>query len=191
MIQNIDNSQQLGYTANASYQRSITGAQLTVSSVSGSDNDNLFSVDQVSFSYFKIEESATYSSTGSIASAAETAYDLLRGFVLDIFEKQGLDTTISIGEQSIDLETLTVESAQELIADDGYFGVEQTSDRIVDFAIGISGDDPSRMDAILEGIERGFNEALEAFGGWLPDISYTTYDAVIEKLDAWANGVQT
>ena len=80
--------------------------------------------------------------------------------------------------------------AQAMIAEDGYFGVEQTSDRIVDFAIGIAGGDPSRLDAILAGVEQGFNEALEAFGGWLPDISYQTYDAVLAKLDAWANGEQ-
>ena len=190
MIQNIENSQQLGYSVNASYQRSVTAARLDFNSVSGGDKDNLFSLDQVSFSYFRIEESATYSSTGSIQSAAESAYDLLRGYVLDVFEKQGLDFNISIGEDSFDLRTLTPEKAQELVADDGYFGVEQTSDRIVDFAKGISGDDPSRIDAILEGIEKGFNEALEAFGGWLPDISYNTYDAVLEKLDDWANGAQ-
>ena len=29
--------------------------------------------------------------------------------------------------------------------------------------------------------------ALDGFGGTLPEISYNTYDAVIEKLDAWAN----
>ena len=190
MIHNIDNSQQLGYTASASYQRSVTAASVTFNSVTGSDNGNLFSLDQVNFSYFKIEESTTYSASGAIQSAAETAYDLLRGYVLDIFEKQGLDSSFSIGEETIDLETVTSEQAQELIADDGYFGIEQTSDRIVDFAIGISGSDPSRLDAILEGIEQGFNEALEAFGGWLPDISYDTYDAVLEKLDNWANTAQ-
>jgi hypothetical protein len=52
--------------------------------------------------------------------------------------------------------------------------------------MGIAGGDHSRLDAIKEGVEKGFNEALEAFGGWLPDISYDTYDAVMNKLDTWA-----
>lgn len=186
MIQNIENSQQLGYTANASYQRNITAARMTVNSVSGSDNEDFFSVDQVSFSYFKIEESATYSSTGVIQSVSETAYDLLRGYVLDVFEKQGLDSTFSIGGETINLETLTSEKAQALVGSDGYFGVEQTSDRIVNFAVGIAGNDPDRLETILEGVQQGFNEALEAFGGWLPEISYETYDRVIEKLNSWA-----
>ncbi len=110
--------------------------------------------------------------------------------MLDVFEKQGLGTTINIGEQDIDLQQLSQQDALALIAEDGYFGVEQTSDRIVDFAIGMAGGDQSRLDAILAGVEKGFQEALEAFGGWLPDISYQTYDAVQQKLDAWANGNQ-
>ena len=63
--------------------------------------------------------------------------------------------------------------------------MEQTSDRIFQFATGIAGGDTSRIEAIKEGITRGFAEAKEAFGGWLPDISYDTYDAVMKKLDDW------
>ena len=38
--------------------------------------------------------------------------------------------------------------AQADIADDGYWGVEQTSDRILDFAKALSGDDPDKADAM-------------------------------------------
>lgn len=112
--------------------------------------------------------------------------ELLRTLVVKTFEEQGLATTISMGEESVDIESLTPEQAQDLIAEDGYFGVEKTSERIFKAAIGIAGNDPSRLDAILEGIEDGFAEAEQAFGGTLPDISYQTRDAVIEKLNAWA-----
>jgi hypothetical protein len=119
-------------------------------------------------------------------------FDLLRGLVMNMFKEQGLTMKVLLGNeetgvQEINLEEITQEEAAELVADDGYFGVEQTSDRIVDFAIGIAGGDPARIDAMKAGVEQGFNDALEAFGGWLPDISYNTYDAVMDKLDAWAN----
>lgn len=104
--------------------------------------------------------------------------------------RAGVDTKIAIGDSEIDIAILTQEEAQELVADDGYFGVEQTSDRIFQFAIGVAGGDPSQIDAIKEGVDKGFQEALKAFGGELPDISYDTYDAVIEKLDNWANESQ-
>jgi hypothetical protein len=145
--------------------------------------------DQVSISYSK-ESLTTYDSAMTLKGSQNDGFDLLRGLVINILKEQGIALNISTGTaeteiKDINLEELTQEEAAELIADDGYFGVEQTSDRIVDFAIGIAGGDPARIDAIMAGVEQGFNEALEVFGGSLPDISYSTYDAVIEKLNAW------
>ncbi len=141
--------------------------------------------DKVTLSYSS-ESVITYSSSMTLEGTQNDGFDLLRGLVLNILKDQGIDHHIQTEEQNIDLSTLSQEEAQGLIEEDGYFGVEQTSDRIVDFAIGISGDDPTRLDAIKQGVEQGFQEALDAFGGWLPDISYDTYDAVMEKLDSWA-----
>lgn len=136
------------------------------------------------------ETLATYSSSLNITRDIKgDGFDLLRGLVLNILKEQGIDFKIATGKagaEEIDISQLTQEDAQALIADDGYFGVDKTSDRIVDFAIGIAGGDPSRLDAIKEGVDKGFAEALEAFGGQLPDISYDTYDAVMKKLDDWA-----
>jgi len=66
--------------------------------------------------------------------------------------------------------------------------VEQTSDRIVQFAKSLSGNDPNRLEEIKAGINKGFQMAGEALGGTLPDISMKTYNAVIDKLNAWAEG---
>ncbi len=144
------------------------------------------STDQVSLGY-SVESVVTYNRSMSLKDKAEDGYDLLRGLVLNIFKEQGIDYQIEADNAEIDVSTLTPEKAQELIADDGYFGVEKTSDRIVNFAIGLAGGDPARIDAIRRGVTNGFEEALDAFGGWLPDISYDTYDAVMDKLDDWVN----
>ena len=61
--------------------------------------------------------------------------------------------------------------AQADIAEDGYWGVEQTSDRILDFAKALSGDDPDKADAMLEAFKKGFEQATKAWGEKLPDIS--------------------
>lgn len=144
-----------------------------------------FNSDQVSFSY-SAESITTYNRSMAIEGAINDGYELLRGMVLQVFEDQGIDSTIDTGGSEVDMNQLTQEGAQELIAEDGYFGVNKTSERIFKFAIGIAGGDPSRLDAIRGGVEKGFQEALDAFGGWLPDISYDTYDAVMTKLDDWA-----
>lgn len=148
------------------------------------------STDQVSLSY-SIESIATYSRSRSLKNKAGDGYDLLRGLVLNIFKEQGIDFKIEAGGTEVDISTITPEKAQEIIADDGYFGVEKTSDRIVNFAIGLAGGDPARIDAIRQGVTNGFEEALDASGGWLPDISYDTYDAVMNKLDDWGSRENT
>lgn len=141
--------------------------------------------DKVSISGQTATSEVTYSQNLSINTLENDGYDQLRGLVSNLLKEQGLDLKIAVGESEINIDEISQEEAQSLIAEDGYFGVGQTSDRIVDFAKAISGNDPTRIEAIREGIEKGFNEALEAFGGSLPEISYQTYDAVYEKLDSW------
>lgn len=145
--------------------------------------------DQVDISYSS-ESVSTYQYDMSLNKTSGDGFDLLRGLVLNIFKEQGLEYTIDTPDGQVDLETISPEEAQDLVADDGYFGVEKTSERIFNFAVGIAGGDPSRLEAIKEGVNNGFQEALDAFGGELPDISYDTYDAVMNKLDEWA-GVST
>lgn len=155
-----------------------------------SQHEKLFlQTDQVSLSY-NSESITTYNRTLDLETQTGDGFDLLRGLILNIFKEQGLDTVIATDDSMIDLTTLSQDEAQELIAEDRYFGVEKTSERIFQFAIGVAGagGDPERIDAIREGVEDGFEEALDAFGGWLPDISYDTYDAVQSKLDNWASG---
>ncbi len=141
--------------------------------------------DRVTLSY-KSESVVTYDGSMTLQGTQGDGFDLLRGLVLNMFKDQGIDYKIVADDAEIDISTLTPEKAQDLVADDGYFGVEKTSERIFNFAVGIAGGDPARLDAIREGVEKGFQEAYDAFGGWLPDISYDTYDAVMNKLDDWA-----
>lgn len=143
--------------------------------------------DSVSINYHQ-EVSMTYESSLTIQTGdTQDQFSLLRGLVTSMLKEQGIDFKVANGDQTVDISEISQEEAVELIAEDGYFGVDQTSDRIVDFAIAAAGGDISKLDAIKEGVEKGFDEAKEVFNGWLPDISYDTYDAVMEKLDAWAN----
>ena len=171
------------YISNPSKIESISYSQKGTSKTQESFS---YETDKVSLSY-STESVVTYDSSMSLQGVKNDGFDLLRGLVLNMFKEQGLDTTIAVDGTEINLEELSQEDATALVADDGYFGVDKTSSRIVDFAIGIAGGDPSRIEAIKAGVEKGFQEAFDAFGGWLPDISYKTYDAVMEKLDAWVN----
>jgi hypothetical protein len=82
----------------------------------------------------------------------------------------------------------TIKKAQEDIAEDGYWGVNQTSDRIVDFAIALSGGDTSKADMLLGAFKKGYEQATGTWGKDLPEISSKTYDAVLDKFEQWKNG---
>ena len=78
-------------------------------------------------------------------------------------------------------------AAQEAISENGYYGVEQTSTRILEFAKALSGGDTSKADELLEAFKKGFKEATGAWGKELPEICQQTYKAVEEKFEAWKN----
>lgn len=88
----------------------------------------------------------------------------------------------------------TIAQAKEDISEDGYWGVKQTSQRLLDFAKAISGDDASKIDELTAAIKKGFDKAEKLWGGKLPDISQKTYDAVMKGMEDWkaeaAAGVQ-
>lgn len=120
------------------------------------------------------------------ASVTISTYSTLREMLVGIMEEQGITTRIASGDTSIDFRDLTPEKARELISEDGYLGVEQTSERIVQFALSIADGDPNKLAEIKASIDKGFQMAAEALGGVLPNISIETYNAIMDKLDAWA-----
>jgi hypothetical protein len=78
---------------------------------------------------------------------------------------------------------LSSEEAADLIKEDGYFGIEKTSQRIIDFVIKGAGNDIDRLKAGREGVLRGFSEAGKAWGNDLPEMSYKTIEKSIKALD--------
>lgn len=121
----------------------------------------------------------------------------LRGIVEQMMRQQGTKigqadsiwSFLASGDYTVTPEVKA--QAQKDIAEDGYWGVEQTSDRIVEFAKALSGGDPAKADEMLEAFKKGFQQATGAWGRDLPDISNRTYDAVVKKMDAWKNEGKT
>jgi len=78
---------------------------------------------------------------------------------------------------------LSTQEAEDLISDDGFFGVNQTSQRVVDFAFNISGNDLGKLEASRKGIVQGFEDAQKMWGGELPEISYKTQERTLALID--------
>lgn len=81
--------------------------------------------------------------------------------------------------------------AKEDISEDGYWGVNQTSDRLVSMAIALSGGDTSKADEMMEAIQKGYDKATKAWGEDLPQICQDTLEAARQKMTDWKNGVTT
>ncbi|MBM7866722.1 hypothetical protein GTO89_08115 [Heliobacterium gestii] len=77
------------------------------------------------------------------------------------------------------------EQAARDIEDGGEFGADKVSERILKFAVALSGGDPSRLDVLRKGFEDGYKKAAEAFGGDLPAVCQDTYQKVIDGFDKW------
>ncbi len=118
----------------------------------------------------------------------------LKGIVEQLLSKQGkVSNTVSIWEQfkngimdgTIEVDEATAKQAQEDISEDGYWGVKQTSERILDFAKALAGNDSEKAEQMRKAITEGYEAAAKLWGGELPEISQKTYDAVMKGIDDW------
>lgn len=67
--------------------------------------------------------------------------------------------------------------AKEEISEKGYWGIEQTSKRLFDYASALAGDDVDKMKSMQAAMEKGYKEATKAWGKELPEISKKTLAA--------------
>ena len=83
-------------------------------------------------------------------------------------------------EGNFTVDAATKAQAQQDISEDGYWGVKQTSQRILDFADALAGSDPDNIQKMYDAFKKGYKQAEETWGGELPDISKQTYDSVLD-----------
>jgi len=128
---------------------------------------------------------------------AEKSAQNLRDLVEKMLLKQGqtfndsTDIYSLLREGKVKVDSETSAQAQRDIAEDGYWGINQTSDRLVSFAKALTGGDPSKVDEMIKAVKKGFELATKAWGGELPEISKNTLDAAISKMEAWRDSEQS
>lgn len=131
-----------------------------------------------------------------LLSEAEASANRLRDLVERMLLKQGqtIDKSTNIynllreGKVEVDEETRL--QAQKDIAEDGYWGVEQTSERLFSFAKALTGGDPEKADAMIDAVMKGFKAAEKAWGGELPQISKDTIERTISKIEKWRDSLK-
>lgn len=125
------------------------------------------------------------------ADAAEHSKQL-QNIVQQLMTKQGQTFSVAndmwqfLASGKFEVDAATKAQAQEDVSEDGYWGVKQTSGRILDFATALTGGDPSKIEDMREAFKKGYKQAEKTWGGELPEISKQTYDAVMAGFDKMA-----
>lgn len=114
--------------------------------------------------------------------------------ILDFLSGKEIEGELSlkdIGYEGKPITELSKEEATELVSEEGFFGIEQTSQRVADFVFSFAGEDLDILEKGREGIVQGFEEAEEMWGGELPQISYETQAKTLELIDAKINALKS
>lgn len=124
---------------------------------------------------------------------AESHTQQLQNIVQQLMTKQGQTFNVANGDMwkflasgKFEVDEATKLQAQQDVSEDGYWGVKQTSNRILDFATALTGGDPSKIEDMRKAFEKGYKQAEKTWGGELPEISKQTYDAVMAGFDKMA-----
>lgn len=88
---------------------------------------------------------------------------------------------------------LNIGTSTEVSGTDDYWGAEQTSQRLFDFAKALAGDNKELFETLRGAVQDGFSAVEGIFGGkgTLPQVSYDTYDLTMKKFDDYLYGDKT
>ena len=187
---------------NNSYS-SYDSARFSSKTSASSKSDALKDADKKAATNAYSEPAATYEASTAanrtdrssviahLKSSAEQRMQQMQSLVTKMFEKQGI--TIGTADNmwrilaggNFTADAATIAQAKEDISEDGYWGVNQTSERIFSFAAALSGGDKEKMQEMVKAVEKGFSEATKAWGKELPGITQDTHSAIMDKFDKW------
>lgn len=142
-----------------------------------------------------VTKKTDYALINKLKADAEERTSQLRSLVEKMMTKQGVaigtaDSMWSfLAKGDFTVDEATRAQAQADIADDGYWGVDQTSDRILDFAKHSPATIRKKLIFFLT-LSRRASRKQPSPGTGSSDISQRTYDAVVEKFNKWKNGTE-
>lgn len=149
---------------------------------------------QIENTYDKtVGKPADHKKIQQLLTEAEEKKESFRQMIEKLFAKQS-DKVITSGTmadfyRSLDVPESVREQARKDVAEDGYWGAEQTSDRILSFAQALAGDNKELAEKLLDAVKEGFKLAGEDWGEELPELSQKTMGITLEKMNNWISGL--
>ena len=187
-----------GLTAEKTYNRKETAKTDERSSAKLDDTEAaVYEKSSESTAKVKKEHKVDTETIEKLKADAEQRTASLRALVEKMMTKQGqtiaksgvLDfengTNLADIFKNLEVDEETRLQAQKDTAEDGYWGAEQTSERILSFAKALAGEDKGIAQDMLKAIQQGFEEAAKAWGEDLPELSQNTMKMTLEKVNNW------
>ena len=194
---NIMSVSSIGTTTAAAYAQQTAGTKTTKEN---NKNTSTAKTGQDTAVVYEKGSSSSEKTTGTRSNAAivaqlkadaEARTAQLQSLVEKMIAKQGQtlgtadDMWSFLAKGNLKADPETIAQAKKDIAEDGYWGAEQTSERILSFAKALAGDDPDKAEELLNAFKKGYSQATKTWGGELPSLCSDTYDLVEKKVNDW------
>ncbi len=182
------------YTQQAATTKEAKESTSTSSAKKNQDTAAVYEKNTAKTGYTKKSNSAI---VAQMKADAEQRTSQLKSLVEKMISKQGQtlatadDMWSFLAKGNLKADPETIAQAKKDVAADGYWGAEQTSDRILSFAKALAGDNPDKAEELLNAFKKGYAQATGTWGRDLPSLCSDTYDLVEEKFNKWMNGTET
>ena len=181
------------YTQQAATTKEAKESTSTSSSKKNQDTAAVYEKNTAKTGYTKKSNSAI---VAQMKADAEQRTSQLKSLVEKMISKQGQtlatadDMWSFLAKGNLKADPETIAQAKKDVAADGYWGAEQTSDRILSFAKALAGDNPDKAEELLNAFKKGYAQATGTWGKELPSLCSDTYDLVEEKFNKWMEGTE-
>ncbi len=185
-------STQAAYSSYSSAARETTAAETAKNTAAAESSGVVYEHSADTTASVKKTYKPNTSVINQLKADAEARTSQLRSLVEQMMTKQSTaygqanDIWQFLRSGNYKVDPATRLQAQKDIAEDGYWGVKQTSDRILSFATALTGGDPDKIEEMKAAFEKGYKKAEQTWGGKLPGICQQTYDAVLSGFDKMA-----
>ncbi|MCM1225847.1 MAG: hypothetical protein NC320_00270 [Clostridium sp.] len=114
--------------------------------------------------------------------------------IRSMMAKQG--QTVNLTFRGMDLHVTEEQraAAEAAISEGGEYSIDSVATRIMDMAMALGGNDPTKISVLREAVQKGFGGAASILGvkdDDMPQITKDTYSEVMKRFDEWENSFKT
>lgn len=139
------------------------------------------------------DETGIYSKESIIEQLKNSEEQRVKAFqdtIKSMMVEQGANFTLTFRGSEIKLNVSEEQrlAAEKSISEGGEYSVSAVSDRIMNMAKALAGDDSSKLSLLKNAVIKGFNSAADLFGKSfddMPSITKDTYNEVMNRFDEW------